>query len=256
MRYRIVDTGIQVSANSEIEQIVGPFRDETAPIDIKTDISMYPQNFYGIDVLDVHGMQNALRNESGVLLADENWEFGRLYGNSTDELMSLAIMQLYSYLVTRDTLLIHSSLVDYNGSGIMFLGPSGIGKTTQAEKWKKYQNAEILNGDMVFVRKNKDGFYGYGSPWHGSSPYYENAKVKLKALVVLEQAQENELYRLDDFEVLHGLMDQVFLPHWQMDEMEACLNTIDELLAAVPVYHLANRADEEAVLLVKNELGI
>ena len=44
---------------------------------------------------------------------------------------------------------IHSSLIRSHGEGLMFIGPSGIGKTTQAELWHAYRNADIINGDMV-----------------------------------------------------------------------------------------------------------
>lgn len=256
MRYKIIDTLIDIRLNPDLEQIWHPFLTEDLSEKIKIDLSMYPQPCYGMDVLNIKNMSHALRNESGVLFANSDWTYGRMYAGETDEIAALTVMQLYSYLVARQTLMIHSSQVDYNGEGIMFLGPSGIGKTTQAELWNKYQNAEILNGDMVFVRKNEDGFYGYGSPWHGSSVYYKNAKVKLKAMIVLEQAPENVLRRLDGFELLQGMMEQVFLPHWYMETMETCLDTLDKLLEEVPLYHLACRPDEDAVLLVKNELNM
>ncbi|WP_370839368.1 hypothetical protein [Intestinibacter bartlettii] len=31
--------------------------------------------------------------------------------------------------------------------GILFSAPSGTGKSTQADLWEKYENAEIINGD-------------------------------------------------------------------------------------------------------------
>ena len=51
-------------------------------------------------------------------------------------------------------------------------------------------------------------------------------------------------------------MEQVFLPHWYPEAMDTCLNTLDLLLEEVPVYHLACRPDEDAVLLLKQELGL
>ena len=49
-------------------------------------------------------------------------------------------------------------------------------------------------------------------------------------------------------------MNQVFLPHWYQEAMDACLNTLDAVLTQVPIYHLACRPDEGAVQLLKNEL--
>ncbi len=215
-----------------------------------------PISFYSVQLLRAKKTDYILKQSGSVLFANSDWTEVILYADNEKSTSSLLILTFYSYLVTRRTLLMHSSLIDYQGNGIMFLGPSGIGKTTQAELWNQFTGADILNGDMVFVRENPDGFYGYGSPWHGSSPYCMNAKVKLKALVVLEQASENSIRKLSGFDVLQGIMDQVFLPHWYPEGMTPCLDTLNDLLAQIPVYHLACRPDEDAVQLLKNELQI
>ena len=146
---------------------------------------------------------------------------------------------------------IHSSLVKYQGHGLMFLGPSGIGKTTQAELWNKYRDALIINGDIVFVQETEDSFLGWGTPWHGSSPYCENTSVPVKALVVLKQAPENSIRELTGFEKVTAVSNSVFYPRWLENGMELCLETLDHLLSALPVYELSCRPDEEAVRLTE-----
>ena len=80
-------------------------------------------------------------------------------GNRLDiyKLLNAAIM---THLSVRQTIEMHASLVDRSNKGLMFLGPSGIGKTTQAELWMKYRDAEIINGDMVFVKQGGRLFPG------------------------------------------------------------------------------------------------
>ena len=151
---------------------------------------------------------------------------------------------------------IHSSLVEYKGKGIMFLGPSGIGKTTQAELWNKYLDALIINGDMVFVEDKGNEFIGWGTPWCGSSPYCENRSVPVLGLVVLKQGNENSIRKLDGFEKVSEVSNNIIYPMWLENGMDLCLDTLDHLLRNVPVYELTNKADKESVELVKQVIFI
>lgn len=163
----------------------------------------------------------------------------------------LIIQIINAYASMRKMLLLHSSLIAFQGRGLMFLGPSGIGKTTQAELWNKYRDALIINGDIVFVQETEDGFLGWGTPWHGSSPYCENTSVPVKALVMLKQAPENSIRELTGFEKVTAVSNSVFYPRWLENGMELCLETLDHLLSALPVYELSCRPDEEAVRLTE-----
>ena len=138
--------------------------------------------------------------------------------------------------------------------GILFLGPSGIGKTTQAELWNKYRDALIINGDIVFVQETEENFLGWGTPWHGSSPYCENTSVPVHAMIVLKQAPENSIRELTGFEKVTAVSNNVFYPQWLENGMELCLETLDHLLSAIPVYELSCRPEEEAVRLTEETL--
>lgn len=157
-----------------------------------------------------------------------------------------------THAVQRHMIQIHSSLIEHKGRGLMFLGPSGIGKTTQAELWHKYRDALIINGDIVFVQETEESFLGWGTPWHGSSPYCENTSVPVEALVVLKQAPENSIRELTGFEKVTAVSNSVFYPRWLENGMELCLETLDHLLSALPVYELSCRPDEEAVKLTES----
>ena len=161
----------------------------------------------------------------------------------------------YTHAVQRHMLQLHSSLIATpDNHGIMFLGPSGIGKTTQAELWNKYRDALIINGDIVFVQETPEGFLGWGTPWHGSSPYCENTSVPLKAMVVLKQAPENSIRELTGFEKVSEVSNSVFYPQWLENGMELCLETLDHLLTDIPVYLLSCRPDEDAVRLTEQAI--
>ena len=196
-----------------------------------------------------------VRKDADVMIANKNWEnIIILPINNMENLFFFLIQAFYTHAVKRHMIQVHSSLIDYQGRGIMFLGPSGIGKTTQAERWNEYRGAVIINGDMVFVQETEDQFLGWGTPWHGSSPYCENASVPLEALVILKQSRENRIRRLEGFEMVAEVSNSVFYPTWLENGMDLCLETLDHLLTHVPVYLLENRADEKAVALLEQTL--
>ncbi|MEE0782019.1 MAG: hypothetical protein U0M78_10355 [Sellimonas sp.] len=167
---------------------------------------------------------------------------------------ALSLQFFYTHAVQRHMIQFHSSLIDYRGHGLMFLGPSGIGKTTQAELWNQYRNALIINGDIVFVQETEEAFLGWGTPWHGSSPYCENTNVPVEALIILKQAPENSIRKLEGFEKVTAVSNSVFYPQWLENGMELCLETLDHLLSKIPVYELSCRPDEEAVELTEKTI--
>ena len=226
----------------------------------KIDIIInYPQNttpFYKYEKYIVpRGINYCIRNETEVFLANEDWSLICMLFAQNPERISECLEQIfYTHAVQRRMLQLHSSLIDFQGQGLMFLGPSGIGKTTQAELWNRYRDARIINGDIVFVQEKEDCFLGWGTPWHGSSPYCENASVPVKALVVLKQAPENSIRELTGFEKVTAVSNSVFYPQWLENGMELCLETLDHLLTRLPVYELCCRPDEEAVKLTEETI--
>ncbi len=196
-----------------------------------------------------------LRLEEDLLRIDKDWKHGTIVSVSNFEnVYTFLNILFYSEAAKKRMLQLHSSLIDFQGQGLMFLGPSGIGKTTQAELWNRYRDALIINGDIVFVQEKEDCFLGWGTPWHGSSPYCENASVPVKALVVLKQAPENSIRELTGFEKVTAVSNSVFYPQWLENGMELCLETLDHLLTRLPVYELCCRPDEEAVKLTEETI--
>lgn len=223
---------------------------------------------FGVEVIPdhevIHGLEwfsifkegkQIVRYHEDVMLTDEKWRHAVILPLHQKEHLNNFLCQLfYTHAVRRQILYLHSSLIDYQGQGIMFLGPSGIGKTTQAELWNQYRDALIINGDVVFVQETPDAFLGWGTPWHGSSPYCENTSVPVKALVVLKQASENSIRELTGFEKVTAVSNSVFYPRWLEGGMELCLETLDHLLTALPVYELSCRPDEDAVRLTEEKI--
>ncbi len=256
MRYKFVDGLFEIEFADGKERYCD-FKSEGS--DSLSKITVCDFECIGADVFGVEYIQDsfahimrAKNNRSSLLLSNEDRSESVICkaqnGEYAEELMIAAV---YSSLCRHRTLFLHASVVDYNGEGIVFVGPSGIGKTTQAELWQKYENAEILNGDKAFIRAYDDEIFVYGSPWKGSSDYCVNRRSKLRGIIVLRQNSENSVRLTDELGKAELFLPHVFLPHWDKECTECALDTLDEIIKRVPVYLLECRADREAVEITK-----
>lgn len=194
-------------------------------------------------------------NSSDFLCADKDWKNAILYSpRYSDPDFTLPLAAVCSSLSFYKCFPLHGSLVEKDGCAVAFTGYSGVGKTTQAQLWEKYRNARIINGDKVFIRGVGDEFYAYGSPWKGSSPYRENSKAPLKAIVVLRQGDKNEIRKLTQNEYPEYFLPHVFLPHWDKSCVEQVFDTLDCFVRNTDIFLLRCKPDEESVNLTYNEI--
>ena len=77
------------------------------------------------------------------MFIDDNWTEAIIIVPyfSKDNILAFSIQVFYTHAIQRRIIQFHSSLIDMQGRGLMFIGPSGIGKTTQAELWNRYRDA-------------------------------------------------------------------------------------------------------------------
>ena len=152
-------------------------------------------------------------------------------------------------LLFHNGIVLHSAAIDYNGNGILFSAPSGTGKSTQANLWRETKGAVVLNGDRPALRLVDGTVYVYGTMWSGTSPDSKNAKAPLKAIIMLEQAENNSIIQLSPQEAVQYLMPRCYLPYGAEDLLEKAIDNLDAILKKVPVYLLKCRPDYEAVEL-------
>ena len=108
--------------------------------------------------------------------------------------------------------LLHSCILEYDGSAYAFLGRSGTGKSTHTGLWLKYLNgAKILNGDKPILQVKENEVIAYGTPWMGKEGFGYNGQAPLKALCFLEQAKTNEIKKLSSAEASMRIFQQIFI---------------------------------------------
>lgn len=163
---------------------------------------------------------------------------------------------LETLLLRHRGVLLHASLIQYAGGAIAFVGPSGVGKSTQADLWHTHLGAQILNGDRAALRLTDNGWTAYGSPYAGSSGIYCDASAPLRAVVVLHQGPENRLTPLSVEEAFRCVYPETTIHHWDAHFVAEATDLCLALLTQVPVYRLECLPDADAVRLLQKGLAL
>lgn len=87
----------------------------------------------------------------------------------------------------------------------------------------------------------------YGSPWSGTSGEQINRKAPLKALVILERANNNEVVQLNSMEIFQNIFPHLVYPSWDRELLIKAMDQLDDLINNVPVYKLKCKPDYNAV---------
>ena len=160
---------------------------------------------------------------------------------------------LFDIFADAGMLVLHSAyIVTRGGEGILFSGPSGIGKSTQAELWERFAGARTVNGDRALVRPVERTVGGVF--YAGTSGICQNASAPVRAILLLEQAEENRIFRPRPQEAFARLLSQCAYYPWDGASAARMTELTAELLSAVPVYCLACRKDESAVRTLEDYL--
>lgn len=149
---------------------------------------------------------------------------------------------------------LHSSFVEKNGKAVLFTGPCSIGKSTQANLWKEYSGAAIINGDKTFIFEKDGVFYASGLPFSGSSKDCLNGVLPLAAIISLQQSEDNFATAFDGLESFYKIYKNCYpVPH-SRELTGRLIDFVQRLSQHVPVYEYACLADESAVRHLEREL--
>lgn len=157
-------------------------------------------------------------------------------------------------LIHRDRLCLHAACVRTPLGGLLFSGPSGIGKSTQAELWCTYRGAKQINGDRPILSREGDGWLAWGSPYAGSSRCHVNESCPVTAVVMLRQAKQCGLRRLSRAEAFRAVWSGLTVHTWDEWFVKTASDLALELIASVPVFELGCTPDEQAVDYLEKEL--
>lgn len=153
--------------------------------------------------------------------------------------------------LSHQTLAIHSSCIVYKNLALLFLGESGTGKSTHTHLWREHiEGATLLNDDSPIIRIIDGKAWVYGSAWSGKTPCYKNECYELKSCIRLSQAPYNSIRKLSLLEA-YGAIHPSCAPEFAYDEglYDEVSRILEQILIAVPFYHLECLPNQEAALL-------
>lgn len=166
----------------------------------------------------------------------------------------LGSVGIHHRLLQKGCAVVHASYISHDGKGILFTAPSQTGKSTQAELWRCYAGAEVINGDRALLFRRNGIWYTGGYIACGSSGICRNELLPLKAIVRLEQGKENRIRPLTRKEGHHTILSAMETFHWATEDLDLALGTSGHIAAEAPMVHLSCRPDEDAVRTLENYL--
>ena len=168
-----------------------------------------------------------------------------------------AVMTIYALAAAcRNTVLIHASAVLNSNKAFLFLGKSGIGKSTQSRLWLKYvEGSRLLNDDTPVIRLDDSGILlAYGTPWSGKTRCYKNSCAPIGAIVLLRQSSSNAITRLSALEPFAAIYQSCSGLGCDEDLSEIQYMTLERIVSKIPFYLLDCRPDRDAAQICAEEL--
>ena len=159
----------------------------------------------------------------------------------------VSLLALERRQMERDAMILHCAYVEYEGEAILFSAPSETGKTTQANLWEKYRGAKTVNGDRSLLRRIDGRWHACGWPVCGSSGVCHNKALPIRAIVMLSQAPQDRAERMGAMKAFTQIYSQITVNRWNRRDTQRAMELLEDLVANVPVYHLACTMEETAV---------
>lgn len=154
-----------------------------------------------------------------------------------------------------DAMILHSSYIIVDNKAIIFTAPSGTGKSTQAGLWKKYKNAQIINGDRCLIQKRENGWYACGIPICGSSDICINKEAKIKKIIYLGQSRENIIENLNPTLAVRKLMSETTVNFWNVNSLDKVIELWSDFVQQNTVCNFLCTKDEKSVKVLEKYIG-
>lgn len=155
-----------------------------------------------------------------------------------------------------DAFMLHSAVIELDGTGYAFSAPSGTGKSTHILLWRKAfgDGVHIINGDKPIIRKKDGVFTAYGTPWCGKENWGKNASAPLKSLCFLMRSTGNRAEKITAVSAFPELISQIFLPDTEAERTLA-VSLAADFAAKTELFNLYCNKDISAAFTAYNAIN-
>lgn len=154
------------------------------------------------------------------------------------------ILLMY-HLSSRSGTIVHAAGTVINERGFLFPGQSGSGKTTIMKRLARGKGCLGLSDDRIIVRKMKDSFMIFGTPWPGDAGLAVNKSAPVAGVFFLDKGAENRLEEISGTEAFRRFMPVLSIPWFDREVVSGIFSFVDDLISRVPSYVLHFTPDIE-----------
>lgn len=146
---------------------------------------------------------------------------------------------LMMYILSRKQgILLHASGIEIKGGAYVFPGRSGAGKSTLARLFTEKGVGVLFSDDRIAVRKRKNVFYAFGTPWPGEAGIAVNRHAPLKGICFIYKGPANRIQKIPPKEAVTRLFPVTTIPWYDRNVLPDLFDTCEDLITQVPTYDL------------------
>lgn len=112
------------------------------------------------------------------------------------------------YCMNRNEAVMHGALCNINDKGYLFLGDSGVGKSTMCSILEK--DFDVYSDDRFIIKLVDNHLMAYGTPWNiKNKKYCFQRSIRVEKIYFLNHGNNELRYCDNNYELLQSIMKQV-----------------------------------------------
>lgn len=150
-----------------------------------------------------------------------------------------------------------SGVIDDDGRGYLFVGPTGAGKTTLSRLWLEHggRAAVVISDDRVILRRQGSDLWMYGTPWHGDAELSAARRAPVAAVFLLDKAPRTSAAIIPRKEAAAALLASALVPFYTSGALKRTSHMVDEVVAEIPCARLKFARNADFVKIVRSRAG-